>query len=591
MAQLLKKEVRDVCCRLFESNLPCEDRFSIRMEDNLQGFGMFDGHGGYLAADIAHKNLLDMIISEVKLLSEDRRVLHENIIQIIHDSFVKCDELILTEAIRIKNQGDAKISLMNSENSNSADMTAPLPQIKQSNVKLVTTTLVKPMGRAGCCAIVLIVFNQTLYFGHTGDCRAVLFSDKGERGEIEESSKKKKKKNQQNDPAPSSCIKQVGEESSEVAAVVDEGDTKEIEVREEEEEEEEEEEKKKENENEEVDSIATLDLAVGSDFAVSDLFLEEVQVRLSSAASSSTSSSSSSSSVSGNALGQGKKRARVQIGGLGGAGGKAFCEARYGQTLEGITLDHNCYLEDEAKAVAYQTSDPNPIRPSDADRRANGSLAPPRVAGSLAVTRALGDGYLKRKELSAEPYVGFVPYITCRPTVSYRPIAPSDRAIIIATDGLWNFLTAADCFSVMKHMTDGGEPCGSIVLGDSVALSSSSSSSSGSSFVPNAEDVAPSLSTLPFRFDSHRPLEEGNDGGFVPSRNFSPPAATFGTFSFSPPAATSQWTDAASMLLDKCIEVAAGCAGRGVNELRRMKPGNSKREIIDDVTIMVLRFS
>jgi hypothetical protein len=37
-----------------ESNLPGEDRFQIiQTQDGISAFGVFDGHGGYLACDIA----------------------------------------------------------------------------------------------------------------------------------------------------------------------------------------------------------------------------------------------------------------------------------------------------------------------------------------------------------------------------------------------------------------------------------------------------------------------------------------------------------------------------------------------------------
>lgn len=44
-----------------------------------------------------------------------------------------------------------------------------------------------------------------------------------------------------------------------------------------------------------------------------------------------------------------------------------------------------------------------------------------RVAGSLAVTRALGDAYLKTPLLSFLPYKSHAPYITARPEVNCRP--------------------------------------------------------------------------------------------------------------------------------------------------------------------------
>ena len=46
-----------------------------------------------------------------------------------------------------------------------------------------------------------------------------------------------------------------------------------------------------------------------------------------------------------------------------------------------------------------------------------------RVAGSLAVTRALGDLYLKKREFSFHPYKEHVPYITVTPEVYFREVS------------------------------------------------------------------------------------------------------------------------------------------------------------------------
>jgi hypothetical protein len=53
------------------------------------------------------------------------------------------------------------------------------------------------------------------------------------------------------------------------------------------------------------------------------------------------------------------------------------------------------------------------------------------VIGSLAVTRAMGDGYLKRVELSA--VAKHLPYITCQPTIEHRQIVSTDVAIVLAS--------------------------------------------------------------------------------------------------------------------------------------------------------------
>ena len=61
---------------------------------------------------------------------------------------------------------------------------------------------------------------------------------------------------------------------------------------------------------------------------------------------------------------------------------------------------------------------------------------PLRVAGSLMVTRALGDGYLKRADLSSPPFRQYCPYITADPEVLVYSICSEDDFVILASDGV-----------------------------------------------------------------------------------------------------------------------------------------------------------
>lgn len=58
--------------------------------------------------------------------------------------------------------------------------------------------------------------------------------------------------------------------------------------------------------------------------------------------------------------------------------------------------------------MRQRSKDPHAIRYSSRDAAVTASMrgvgAIARVAGSLAVTRALGDAYLKRKNLSYDPF-------------------------------------------------------------------------------------------------------------------------------------------------------------------------------------------
>ena len=171
--------------------------------------------------------------------------------------------------------------------------------------------------------------------------------------------------------------------------------------------------------------------AVGSEacqFTIVDLFLAKV-------AEAAAPSSSSPSPAGGNGLQ--KRVTRMGSAPIRPDVGVEFNATRHGLTAVRLTLDHSCDVPAEADGVRSLSSDPAPVRASDNDRRALGGRAPLRVAGSLAVTRALGDPYLKLRELSMPLFADHLPYITGRPTISDRALLPTDRAIVLASDGLW----------------------------------------------------------------------------------------------------------------------------------------------------------
>jgi serine/threonine protein phosphatase PrpC len=70
-----------------------------------------------------------------------------------------------------------------------------------------------------------------------------------------------------------------------------------------------------------------------------------------------------------------------------------------------LSVDHNCTNSDEIRLVLERSRDRNPIRLSKDDQASGaGGFGVKRVAGSLAVTRAFGDFYLKSEELSTPPF-------------------------------------------------------------------------------------------------------------------------------------------------------------------------------------------
>lgn len=107
-----------------------------------------------------------------------------------------------------------------------------------------------------------------------------------------------------------------------------------------------------------------------------------------------------------------------------------------------LTRDHDCQNPAEVAAVRSRTTDPDPIRPSP-----HGNETLLRVAGILAVTRALGDGYLKDPPNLLSTRLGLaVPYITAKPELTARDRRPATSSsmrqwLLLASDGLYNWMS------------------------------------------------------------------------------------------------------------------------------------------------------
>lgn len=76
------------------------------------------------------------------------------------------------------------------------------------------------------------------------------------------------------------------------------------------------------------------------------------------------------------------------------------------------------------------------------------SIVAGKVKGKLKVTRAFGVGYLKKKKLN-DALMGILqvrnlispPYVSTQPSLNVRRISQSDRFVIVASDGLFDFFT------------------------------------------------------------------------------------------------------------------------------------------------------
>ena len=111
-----------------------------------------------------------------------------------------------------------------------------------------------------------------------------------------------------------------------------------------------------------------------------------------------------------------------------------------------LTTDHSAYNPAEVTAVLRRCNN----APRAISAGVGGGIK--RVAGSLAVTRALGDAYLKTPLLSFFPYKRHAPYITARPEVNCRPVhKDGDKVLILATDGVWERASGEDVLRWVRN--------------------------------------------------------------------------------------------------------------------------------------------
>ncbi|KAL4167299.1 hypothetical protein KRP22_012785 [Phytophthora ramorum] len=120
-----------------------------------------------------------------------------------------------------------------------------------------------------------------------------------------------------------------------------------------------------------------------------------------------------------------------------------------------VSVDHSCNNPHEAKLVVERSHDRNAIRMSKDDQATGaGIIGVKRVAGSLAMTRAFGDFYLKCPELSSAPFKSKVPYITSEPSITTVYMDGSEKYVILASDGLWDVMTPQEAV----HIVDKFDP-------------------------------------------------------------------------------------------------------------------------------------
>ncbi|KAG6960022.1 hypothetical protein JG688_00009812 [Phytophthora aleatoria] len=115
-----------------------------------------------------------------------------------------------------------------------------------------------------------------------------------------------------------------------------------------------------------------------------------------------------------------------------------------------VSVDHSCNNPQETKLVVERSHDRNAIRMSKDDQATGaGVIGVKRVAGSLAMTRAFGDFYLKCPELSSAPFKSKVPYITSEPSITTVYMDGSEKYVILASDGLWDVMTPQEAVHIV----------------------------------------------------------------------------------------------------------------------------------------------
>ena len=429
----------------------------------VQSYGVFDGHGGTLAVEIAADALLGLVFSKLSQLDGTALQDSSAITTLLNDSFSELDQEILAEAMR-RQPGYSK------------------------NIGSVAAVGLAAR-RAGCCVLLMLIVDDThMYFAHVGDCRAVLVRTKQTAPPVS--------KSQTSSPAiPGAAVGIARVELGVPPAAIP------------------------------SPSLLVVGASCAgasgagpgaSEFTTRDLYLEYL-------VSTNTTMTSS------------KKKRKSPIAAIGGV---AFAYSAYSFEVIGVTTDHATINPSEVLVVKHTTSDPSPIRPSEGDKDKGVKYAPVRVAGSLSVTRALGDGYLKSYLLSDIPR-HFLPYITSKPTVTFKRIDVGvDLHVILASDGLWNYVTAKDVHQSFREHALAEEGKGSGEL---------------------------------------RPLTPGNAGGKKKAE-----VAVLG--------APTNSLSIADVLLKRCITNARLYCGKTTEEFDALQ-GREKRAIVDDITILVVRVS
>lgn len=126
-----------------------------------------------------------------------------------------------------------------------------------------------------------------------------------------------------------------------------------------------------------------------------------------------------------------------------------------------LSTDHNTSIPEETLRIKEE-------HPDDSRCIVNG-----RVKGRLKVTRAFGAGYLKQLkwnngllEMFRNEFIGTKPYISCVPSLCHHKLGPSDRFLVLSSDGLYQYFSNEEVVlhveSFMERFPD-GDPAQSLI--------------------------------------------------------------------------------------------------------------------------------
>lgn len=495
------QNIIDVDVIQMDSNQPGEDRFCVRENAYARAYAVIDGHGGFLAADITMSCLLDIIVNNVSSISFPINKLTneycEKIVQLIDEAFIAVDQIILQKSVGIRRSEQQPVTTTTPLTA--ADTTRK----EKSLIKNGTSAIEGKHGsRSGCCVSLVLIVGDMLFTAHVGDCRVVSVLQRSVPQTIAQDLPPQQEPLSQQQPHSAKKTKKkrdsTGKARPESSSKMSKADPS-------------------------LEAIEAIPAPCPFDtVCTSDLLHQQL-------------------GVDGDVMSEETSVMTVQsINGI---------DHEMQVTVQELTQDHCCGSPADVQCLLRLSSDPSPCRPSQTDIARFGDKAMPRVAGSLAVTRALGDGYLKTALLSFPPYSQHLPYISCRPTVSYRRLRPGD-SFVLASDGLWNYVSAKDCLQLQFS----------------------------SSFVPPSPLDLLSVNSHVYPTDWPQGTETA---GFVPAAAL----RIDRTSSFS---RCSKASSPSSQLLDLCLHRAAAVLDVPAAVLRRMAVGAGRRAALDDITIMTL---